>query len=239
MGFLLSEKLSAKNVNEAIALINQLRNGKLVEIINKIGRCDIIILDSPINYPFRPVPERLVDEINAMGEIVLTNGAIIDPSVRIEPPVAIFPNAWIGYSSWIRSLSIIGSNCKIANVETNRSVIGNGTMCSHGDYIGYSYISSDCRIGGGFKSTTTIFEGVAERPKSIILRYGSSGKSMMDIECSHFGCILESCVLLGCNTTTMPGTYLRKGKYLPNLSLGGKRPGNRAFHMARTFFSEL
>lgn len=239
MSFLLSDKLSVKNVGEAISLINQLREGKLIDVIYKEKRDDIIILDSPINYPFRPVPEKFIDEVNAMGEMVLTNGAIIDPSVRIEPPVAVFPRAWIGYGSWIRAFSIIGGDCKIARVEINRSVIGNGTMCSHGDYIGYSYISPDCRIGGGFKSTTTIFEGVIERPRTIALRYGSSGKFMRNMECSHFGCILESSVLLGCNTTTMPGTYLRRGRYLPNLSLGGKKPGNRAFHMAYTFFSEL
>ena len=67
MGFLLSKKLSVKNVREAISLINQLREGKLIDVIDKEKRDDVIILDSPVNYPFRPVPGRLIDEINAMG----------------------------------------------------------------------------------------------------------------------------------------------------------------------------
>ncbi len=166
----------------------------------------------------------------------MSNGATIDPSVKIEPPVIIFPKAKIGYNCWLRPFSVIGKNCKIANVEINRSIIGDDVICAHGDYVGYSYIAPNCRIGSGFKTTTTIFKGVKKRPVEILLRNGVSGEKLASVKCSHFGSILEKGCLLGCNTTTMPGTYLHSGRHVPNVSLGGKKPGNRAAHISSSIF---
>ena len=45
MGFMLSGRLSAKNVGDAISLVNQLREGRLIDVIDREKRDDIIILD--------------------------------------------------------------------------------------------------------------------------------------------------------------------------------------------------
>ncbi len=232
------KEASIENIEEVVALIDSLKGGKLIDCIDmdKARRNGVIILEDPVNYPFKALNNDLIREISLLGEIILINGSVIDPSVKIEPPIILFPNALIGHGCWIRPFSILGEGCKIANTEINRSIICDGVMCMHGDYIGYSYISKNCRIGSGFKTATTIFKGVMERPKNIILRDGVSGDDLSIADGSHFGCILEAATLLGCNTTTMPGTYLRKGRYAPNLSLGGKKPGNKASHVSNSFF---
>lgn len=217
-----------KSIPQIVKLINALYEKDLIFMNNFVelvlGEHDFVTLDDFISYPYKPIRNYFCREINNQGEVVLNNMATIDTSAKISPPVLIGQGARIGPYTIIRGGTIVSANCKLVNVEVNNSFIGVGTTIMHGHYVGYSFLSENCRFGSSFTTAVTKFQGVDQRPTFLNLRNAIDGKIITIIERSHFGVITEPNCYVGCNVITMPGTYLSKGIYKPCSSLGGSRP---------------
>jgi bifunctional UDP-N-acetylglucosamine pyrophosphorylase/glucosamine-1-phosphate N-acetyltransferase len=151
---------------------------------------------------------------NWSGKIFVGKDTIIKHGVTIEGPVYIGKNCKIGPGAYIRKNTIIGDCCELGRIEIKGSVIMNNVKAHHHGYIGDSIIGDEVNIGAGVVLTNFKFGGK-------MIRWG-------DIEIGRkFGAVIGDESSIGCNTCTMPGTFLGPNVWVyPNCNVSGFVPKN-------------
>ena len=160
------------------------------------------------------VDVKVLDDVHISGDVVILEGTVLKPGTVIEGPVYIGKDCVIGPHAYIRKNTIIGNNCEIGRMEVKGSVIMNNVKAHHHGYIGDSIVGDSVNIGAGVVLTN--------------FKFGGSDIKLGEINLGRkFGAVLGDGTSLGCNTCTMPGTFIGPETWIyPNCNVNGFVPEN-------------
>lgn len=175
---------------------------------------------SEFNFPDIFAVKNVWETLEKKNEFLKDKDTVIDPTTKIkegvviEGPVYIGKNCTIGPHAYIRKNTIIGDNCKIGRMEIKSSIIMNNVKAHHTGYIGDSIIGEGTNIGAGV----------------VLTNYKLGGRviKLGDIELGKkFGAVIGDHTSIGCNTTTMPGTFIGHNVWIyPLCTVNGFVPEN-------------
>ncbi len=125
---------------------------------------------------------------------------IIEGGTRILGSTIIFGNNYIGencdiYNSIIRETTVLLGNNKVSMSEIKNSTLGYGTNAPHFNYIGDSYIGSNCNFGAGTKIANLRNDG-----KTIKMMIEKKNK-LVDTGMRKLGIFTGNNVKVGINTS--------------------------------------
>ncbi|WP_254764813.1 bifunctional sugar-1-phosphate nucleotidylyltransferase/acetyltransferase [Natrinema marinum] len=90
------------------------------------------------------------DSAHLEGDVVVEDGASVEPGVVIEGPALIREGAEVGPNAYVRGATLIGPDAEIGHsVEIKNSVISRGTSVSHLSYVGDSVLGRNVNVGAG------------------------------------------------------------------------------------------
>jgi len=151
----------------------------------------------------------------------ISDGAKIDPSVKIDGPVWIADGAVISHAAYIRPYTVIGAGCSVGHgSELKHCILLDGAKIASLAFCGDSIIGKSARLGSGvitanrkFNQTNIMFKGEDQ---------GSD----------FFGLALGDYSRLGANVVTQPGTHIGRYSWIyPLTNVRGFIPSNkRVFH---------
>ncbi len=84
------------------------------------------------------------------GDVVVEEGATVEPGVVVEGPVLVRAGAHVGPNAYVRGHTLLGENTRVGNaVEVKNSVIMAETAVPHLSYVGDSVLGRDVNFGAG------------------------------------------------------------------------------------------
>ncbi len=84
------------------------------------------------------------------GDVVVEEGATVEPGVVVEGPVLVRAGAHVGPNAYVRGHTLLGENTRIGNaVEVKNSVVMAGAAVPHLSYVGDSVIGREVNLGAG------------------------------------------------------------------------------------------
>ncbi|WP_338729102.1 bifunctional sugar-1-phosphate nucleotidylyltransferase/acetyltransferase [Haladaptatus sp. DJG-WS-42] len=100
----------------------------------------------------RDIQGEVLGDADLRGDVVVEEGAVIEPGVVVEGPVLIKSGAHVGPNAYIRGATLISENCHIGqSVEIKNSVVMHDTNVPHLNYLGDSLLAPDVNLGAGTK----------------------------------------------------------------------------------------
>jgi NDP-sugar pyrophosphorylase family protein len=152
--------------------------------------------------------------------VFIGEGTVVEDGVMIKGPAIIGRNCEIRHNAYIREQVIIGDNCVVGNsCEVKNSLLFNGAVAPHFNYIGDSVLGHKAHLGAGVKISNV---------KLV------SGNVMVEIESKpfdtglrKFGAVLGDHSDVGCNAVLNPGSIIGRGSVVyPNTNWRGILPAN-------------
>src|SRR3989344_6472598 len=135
--------------------------------------------------------------------VYIGDGTFIHEGAEILGPTIIGNNCVINHASYIRQGCLLGDNVKIGHaVEVKNSVLLNGAIVAHLNYIGDSIVGNDVNISGG--AVTANFR--LDKRKIKVREEGKLNNTNL----SKFGGIIGDNSIIGVNSVVNPGTILGK-----------------------------
>ncbi len=137
------------------------------------------------------------------GDVMVAEGAKIEPTAYIEGPCYIGPNSIIGTGAYIRGNTILGNRSIIGHcTEAKNTIMMNHAAAPHFNFIGDCILGSHSNIGAGV----------------ILANYRLDAKAIpagtMSTGMIKFGAVLGDDVKVGCNTVLEPGTFIQTGAWI-------------------------
>ena len=84
------------------------------------------------------------------GDVVIEEGAEIEPGVVIEGPAYVSSGATVGPNAYVRGATYLGPNAKVGHaVEVKNSVLDSGSSVGHLSYLGDSVVGREVNFGAG------------------------------------------------------------------------------------------
>ncbi|SEO22353.1 bifunctional UDP-N-acetylglucosamine pyrophosphorylase / Glucosamine-1-phosphate N-acetyltransferase [Halogranum amylolyticum] len=84
------------------------------------------------------------------GDVVVEDGATVEPGVVVEGPALIRAGASVGPNAYVRGATLVGEGAKVGHaVEVKNSVLMEGATVGHLSYVGDSVLGCDVNFGAG------------------------------------------------------------------------------------------
>lgn len=84
------------------------------------------------------------------GDVVVEEGATVEPGVVVEGPVLVRAGAHVGPNAYVRGHTLLGEGVRVGNaVEVKNSVLMTGAAVPHLSYVGDSVIGREVNLGAG------------------------------------------------------------------------------------------
>jgi NDP-sugar pyrophosphorylase family protein len=164
----------------------------------------------------KPALKNRCDGIAFIGpNVFVGEGTVVEDGAMIKGPAIIGRNCEIRHNAYIRDNVIIGDDCCIGNAcELKNSVIFNGAVVPHFNYIGDSVLGHKAHLGAGVK-----ISNFKLTPGNIKVEV--DGK-IIDTGLRKFGALLGDHSEIGCNAVLNPGSIIgRNSVVYPNTNWRG------------------
>jgi NDP-sugar pyrophosphorylase family protein len=156
-----------------------------------------------------------------IGEkVFIGEGTVVEDGAMIKGPAIIGRNCQIRHNAYLRENVIIGDGCVVGNSsELKNSLLFNGAVASHFNYVGDSILGYKAHLGAGVKiSNFKLFPGNIE-----VVVDGVP----FDTGLRKFGALIGDGVEIGCNAVLNPGSIVGRGAVIyPNVFWRGILPDN-------------
>jgi len=179
-------------------------------------------IETYLQTHLRPALRNRCAGVAYIGErVFIGEGTLVEDGVMIKGPAIIGRNCEIRHNAYIREQVIVGDNCIVGNsCEVKNSVLFNGAVAPHFNYIGDSILGHKAHLGAGVKISN--FKLV---PGNIQIEI--DGKPL-DTGLRKFGALLGDHTDIGCNAVLNPGSVIgRNSVVYPNTNWRGVLPPNR------------
>ncbi|MEF8908189.1 MAG: bifunctional sugar-1-phosphate nucleotidylyltransferase/acetyltransferase [Haloarculaceae archaeon] len=98
----------------------------------------------------RDVRGEVAETADLRGDVVVEEGATVDPGVVVEGPVLVRGGAHVGPNAYVRGHTLLGEGVRVGNaVEVKNSVVMAGTAVPHLSYVGDSVLGRAVNFGAG------------------------------------------------------------------------------------------
>lgn len=157
-----------------------------------------------------------------IGEkVFIGQGTVVEDGAMIKGPAIIGRNCEIRHNAYIRENVVIGDDCVIGNsCEVKNSLLLNGAVAPHFNYVGDSVLGHKAHLGAGVKISN--FKLVSGNIKVEI-----DGKKI-DTGLKKFGALVGDHAEVGCNAVLNPGSILGKHSVVyPNTNWRGYLEANK------------
>ncbi len=176
----------------------------------------------------RPNLETLgVDLTQAMGRrvyigpsVLIGEGTVIEDGAMIKGPAIVGRNCEIRHNAYIREHVIIGDGCVVGNsTEIKHSLLFNGAVAPHFNYVGDSILGCKAHLGAG-----VVLSNFKSLPGNITLQIDGQP---FDTGLRKFGALLGDNAEVGCNCVLNPGSIIGRGSVIyPASNWRGILPAN-------------
>lgn len=108
----------------------------------------------------RDVRGDVADGADLRGNVVVEEGATVEPGVVVEGPALIRSGATVGPNAYVRGATLVGEGAKVGHaVEVKNSVLMEGATVGHLSYVGDSILGRDVNFGAGTKVANLRHDG--------------------------------------------------------------------------------
>lgn len=154
-------------------------------------------------------------------DVFIGEGTKIHPLVDIDGPAIVGKNCVISHAAFLRGGCIIGDNVHIGHaVELKHSIILNGSIIAHLNYVGDSIIGNNANISGG-----AILANFRLDKQNISVK--TTDGRRIDTGVQKFGAAVGDNSVIGVNSVINPGTFLGKNTIVfPLKSVSGVHENN-------------
>ncbi len=98
----------------------------------------------------RSVDGDVAESAELRGDVVVQEGATVEPGVVVEGPVLIRSGAEVGPNAYVRGTTLVGENCHVGqSVELKNSLVLANSNVPHLSYVGDSVLGEDVNLGAG------------------------------------------------------------------------------------------
>jgi bifunctional UDP-N-acetylglucosamine pyrophosphorylase/glucosamine-1-phosphate N-acetyltransferase len=98
----------------------------------------------------RDLRGEVADTAELRGDVVVEDGATVEPGVVVEGPVLVRAGAHVGPNAYVRGHTLLGEGARVGNaVEVKNSVVMAGTAVPHLSYVGDSVLGREVNFGAG------------------------------------------------------------------------------------------
>ncbi len=142
-------------------------------------------------------------------------GTIVEPGAYIHGPCVIGSNCTIRHGAYIRGDLLCGDGCLIGHAtEIKHSILLNGTMAAHFNYVGDSILGNKVNLGAGVICANLRLD---HAPVKIRLP-----EKVISTNLKKLGAIIGDEAQIGCNCVLNPGTLIAKNSLcLPCQNISG------------------
>ncbi|MDF9745199.1 bifunctional sugar-1-phosphate nucleotidylyltransferase/acetyltransferase [Natrinema salsiterrestre] len=138
------------------------------------------------------------------GDVVVEDGATVEPGVVIEGPALIREGADVGPNAYVRGATLVGPDAEVGHaVEIKNSVVSRGTSVSHLSYVGDSVLGRDVNLGAGTNVANL-------RHDDADIKFTVKGERVTTGR-RKFGVVAGDGAKTGINTSLTPGLKLESG----------------------------
>jgi UDP-N-acetylglucosamine diphosphorylase / glucose-1-phosphate thymidylyltransferase / UDP-N-acetylgalactosamine diphosphorylase / glucosamine-1-phosphate N-acetyltransferase / galactosamine-1-phosphate N-acetyltransferase len=169
----------------------------------------------------RPTLHNRCEGVAFIGDKVsIGEGTIVEDGVMIKGPAIIGRNCQIRHNAYIRENVIVGDDCVVGNsTEIKNSLLFNGAVAPHFNYIGDSILGHKAHLGAG-----VVLSNVKSLPGNVMVEL--DGKPF-DTGLRKFGALLADASEVGCNAVLNPGSIIGRGAIIyPCTNWRGILPAN-------------
>jgi NDP-sugar pyrophosphorylase family protein len=153
-------------------------------------------------------------------KVFIGDGTVIEDGAMIKGPAIIGRNCQIRHNAYIRDQVIIGDDCVVGNsTEIKNSLLFNGAVAPHFNYVGDSILGHKAHLGAG-----VVLSNFKSFPGNITVEM--DGKPF-DTGLRKFGALLGDGAEAGCNCVLNPGSIIGRGSVIyPGVNWRGILPAN-------------
>ena len=157
------------------------------------------------------------EDADLRGNIVVEEGAIVEPGVVVEGPALIRSGAKVGPNAYIRGATVIGENARVGHsVEIKNSVLMENAHVSHLSYVGDSILGRDVNFGAG-TNVANLRHDDADIKFTVKDDRVSTGRRKFGVVAGHgaktgINTSLTPGLKLSCGATTMPGETVTRDR---------------------------
>lgn len=149
---------------------------------------------------------------------------ILEEGCRVLGQTILFGNNYVGencdvYNSILRETTVLLGNNKISFSELKNTTLGNGTNTPHFNYVGDSYIGSNCNLGAGTKIANTRHDSKPIKmfieKKGVLVNTGLRKLGVFTGNNVKFGVnvsVGQPGLLIGSNVNIFPGTKVFRNR---------------------------
>ena len=153
-------------------------------------------------------------------DVFIGAGTVVEDGAMIRGPAIIGKNCEIRHNAYIRGHVIIGDNCVIGNSsEIKHSILFNGSLVPHFNYVGDSILGHKAHLGAGVK-----ISNVKLVPGNIFVEMEGVP---FDTGLRKFGALIGDFAEIGCNSVLNPGSIIGRNSIIyPNTNWREILPDN-------------
>ncbi|MEF8883178.1 MAG: bifunctional sugar-1-phosphate nucleotidylyltransferase/acetyltransferase [Halapricum sp.] len=152
----------------------------------------------------RRIDGEVSDDADLRGDVVVEEGATVEPGVVIEGPALLRSGAEVGPNAYVRGATLLGENTHVGqSVEIKNAVVMADSNVPHLSYVGDSVLGRDVNFGAGTKVGNLRHDGEAVRVTVKGERISTGRRK--------FGAVVGDDVKTGINTSLNAGVTLSTG----------------------------
>jgi len=155
------------------------------------------------------------------SQVSIGEGTVVEDGAMIKGPAIIGRNCHIRHNAYIREMVLIGDDCVVGNAcEVRHSILFNGVIVPHMNYIGNSILGHQAHLGAGVKlSNYRLMVGN--------ITVAVDGKPQ-DTGLAKLGALVGDRAEVGCNAVLNPGSIIGRNCVIyPNVNWRGILPANQ------------
>lgn len=175
-----------------------------------------------LEQTLRPALNNQCDGVAFIGEkVFIGEGTVVEDGAMIKGPAIIGRNCQVRHNAYIREHVLIGDGCVVGNSsELKNSILFNGAVAPHFNYVGDSILGHKAHLGAGVK-----LSNFKVTPGTITVEM--EGRRI-DTGLRKFGALLGDGAEIGCNTVLNPGTIIGPRSIIyPNVNWRGVLAADR------------
>jgi NDP-sugar pyrophosphorylase family protein len=172
--------------------------------------------------PSRVAGRVMAGSVIADHDVVICEGALVEPGCYIEGPTFIATGAEVRQGAYIRGGASVAPGAVVGHTtEVKNSLFLPGAKAPHFAYVGDSVLGRNVNLGAGTKLSnlainSTVDTETGRRRTISVWHEGTRHDSGL----SKFGAIVGDGVSTGCNSVLNPGTLLGPGTMVhPNVAV--------------------
>ena len=140
------------------------------------------------------------------GNVVVEEGAVVEPGVTVEGPALIRAGADVGPNAYIRGATLVGEHCHVGHgVELKNSVLMHDTNVPHLSYVGDSLLGPNVNLGAGTQVANLRHDGEAVK-QTVKGERVTTGRR-------KYGVVAGDGAKTGVNSSLAPGLVLSAGSF--------------------------